>query len=128
MSCTTSAVWSRTVSSPCYTEHGQRCGAILSGRITTVAMSRCGLLDPVLLAWSNCQSSLAGLQLSGLPAQGTGRGRVCDPTRSLHAGAAWCLPAARCPRWKTTARVSTDFERRTCRARSQGWGLTEEVA
>jgi hypothetical protein len=40
MSCTVSAAWSRLVSSPCYTERGQRCGAILSGRITTVAMSR----------------------------------------------------------------------------------------
>jgi hypothetical protein len=40
MSCTTSAAWSHPVSSPCYTKHGQRCGAVLSGRITTVAMSR----------------------------------------------------------------------------------------
>jgi hypothetical protein len=44
MSCTTSAVWSRPVSSPCYNEHGQRCGAILSGRITIIAMSRSGQL------------------------------------------------------------------------------------
>jgi hypothetical protein len=42
MSCTVSAAWSRLVSSPCYTEHGQRCGAVLSGRITTIAMSRSG--------------------------------------------------------------------------------------
>jgi hypothetical protein len=40
MSCTTSAAWSRPVSSPYYTEHDQRCGAVLLGRITTVAMSR----------------------------------------------------------------------------------------
>jgi hypothetical protein len=45
MSCTASAVWSRPISSPCYTEHGQRCGAVLSGRITTVAMSRSGQLS-----------------------------------------------------------------------------------
>jgi hypothetical protein len=40
MSCTVSAVWSHHVSSLCYTEHGQRCGVILSSLITTVTMSR----------------------------------------------------------------------------------------
>jgi hypothetical protein len=40
MSYPTSAVWSRPASSPCYTEHGQCCGAVLSGRITTVVMFR----------------------------------------------------------------------------------------
>jgi hypothetical protein len=44
ISYTVSAAWSRPVSSPCYTEHGQRCGAILSGCITTVAISKSGQL------------------------------------------------------------------------------------
>jgi hypothetical protein len=44
MSCMTSAAWSRSVSSSCYTEHDQRCGAVLSGRITTVVMFRSGHL------------------------------------------------------------------------------------
>jgi hypothetical protein len=44
MSCTTSTAWSHLVSSPCYTERGQRCGAVLSGRITIVGMSRSGQL------------------------------------------------------------------------------------
>jgi hypothetical protein len=39
MSCTTSAAWSHPVSSPCCTEHGHRYGAVLSGRITTIAIS-----------------------------------------------------------------------------------------
>jgi hypothetical protein len=43
MSYTASAAWSRLVSSPCSTEHGQRRSAILSGRISTVAMSRSGM-------------------------------------------------------------------------------------
>jgi hypothetical protein len=60
--------------------------------------------------------------------QGTGCRRACAPTRSPYAGAAWCVPPARWPRWKTTAGVSTNVEQRTWRARSQGWGLTEEVA
>jgi hypothetical protein len=37
MSCMTSAMWSRHVSSPCCTKHGQRCDAVLSDRITIVA-------------------------------------------------------------------------------------------
>jgi hypothetical protein len=45
MSCTTSAAWSRPVSSPGYTEHGQRCGVVLSSRIITVAISRSGQLS-----------------------------------------------------------------------------------
>jgi hypothetical protein len=45
MSYTTSAAWSHRVSSPCYARHGQRCGAILSDHITTVAISRSGQLD-----------------------------------------------------------------------------------
>jgi hypothetical protein len=44
MSCTASAARSRPVSRPCYTKQGQRCGAILSGRISTVPMSRSGQL------------------------------------------------------------------------------------
>jgi hypothetical protein len=44
MSCTTSAAWSRPVSSPCYNEHGQHCGVVLSGYIATVATSRSGQL------------------------------------------------------------------------------------
>jgi hypothetical protein len=44
MSYTASAALTHRVSSPCYTEHGQRCGAILSGHITTLVMSRSGQL------------------------------------------------------------------------------------
>jgi hypothetical protein len=44
ISCTVSAAWSRHVSSPCYTEHGQHCGTVLSDYITTVAISKSGQL------------------------------------------------------------------------------------
>jgi hypothetical protein len=44
MSCTVSAVWIRPVLSLCCTEPGLSCGAVLSGHITTVAMSRSGQL------------------------------------------------------------------------------------
>jgi hypothetical protein len=44
MSYTTSAAWSRPDPSSCCTEYDQCCGAILSGRITTVVMSMSGQL------------------------------------------------------------------------------------
>jgi hypothetical protein len=44
MSCTASTVWSRPVLSLCCTEHGTYYGAVLSGRITSKAMSRSGQL------------------------------------------------------------------------------------
>jgi hypothetical protein len=45
MSYTTSAAWSRPVLSLCCTKHGPSRGAVLSGHITVVAMSRSGQLD-----------------------------------------------------------------------------------
>jgi hypothetical protein len=44
MSCTALAAWSRPVLSLCCTEHGPYRGAVLSGRITSVVMSRSGQL------------------------------------------------------------------------------------
>jgi hypothetical protein len=67
MPCTTSAAWSRPVSSPCYTEHGQRCGVVLSGRISTVAMSRSGQLGLrciVELNYSGMSARLAGASVT----------------------------------------------------------------
>jgi hypothetical protein len=61
MSCTVSAAWSRPVSSPCYTEHGQRCGAVLSGCITTIAMSRSGRLGLCCTVEPNCSRMSAHL-------------------------------------------------------------------
>jgi hypothetical protein len=61
MSCTVSAVWSRPVSSPCYTEHGQHCGVVLSGRITTVVMSRSGQLGLCCTIEPNCSGMSAHL-------------------------------------------------------------------
>ena len=54
MSCTTSAAWSHHVSSPCYIEYGQCCGTVLSGHITTVAMSRSGQLGMRCTIELNC--------------------------------------------------------------------------
>jgi hypothetical protein len=62
MSCTMFAAWSHHISSPCYTEHGQRCGAVMTGRITTVLMFMCGQLGlrcTVELNYSGISTHLA---------------------------------------------------------------------
>jgi hypothetical protein len=69
MSCTMSAAWSHHVSSPCYTEHGQRYGAVLSDRITTVAMFRSGQLCMCCTVEPNC---------SGMSARLAGVSVTCD--------------------------------------------------
>jgi hypothetical protein len=62
MSCTMSAAWSHHVLSLCYTEHGLHHGAVLSGRITTVAMYKNGQLDQRCTVESHC-SGLHVLQM-----------------------------------------------------------------
>jgi hypothetical protein len=80
MSCTASAAWSRLVSSPCYTEH-ERCGAVLSGRITTVAMSRSGQLGLRCTVEPNCSGPYACL---------AGASVTCD--RALDTCEPSCVP------------------------------------
>jgi hypothetical protein len=78
MSYTVSAAWSHPVSSPCYTEHGQRCGAVLSGCITTVAMSRSGQLSLCCSVEPNCSgisARLAGASVTRDRAMDT-----CEPS------------------------------------------------
>jgi hypothetical protein len=54
MSYTASAACSHHVSSHCYTEHVQHCGVVLSGRITTVVMSRSSQLCLCYIVEPNC--------------------------------------------------------------------------
>jgi hypothetical protein len=54
MSCLASAAWSRIVLSLCCTEPSPSRGAVLSGRITTVAMSRSGQLGLCYIVEPNC--------------------------------------------------------------------------
>jgi hypothetical protein len=86
MSCTTSAAWSRPVSSPCYTKHGQHCGAILSGRITTVVMSRSGQLGLRCTAEPNCSDISA--RLAGASVTRDHALETCEPS---------CVPRAARP-------------------------------
>jgi hypothetical protein len=78
MSCTTSTAWSHHVSSPCYTEHGQRCGAILSSRITTIAMSRSGQLGRRCTVELNCSDLSA--RLAGALVTHECSLEICEPS------------------------------------------------
>jgi hypothetical protein len=54
MSYTMSAAWSRPVLSLCCTEHGPSRGNVLSGHITSVAMSRSGQLGRCCTVETHC--------------------------------------------------------------------------
>jgi hypothetical protein len=54
ISCTVSAAWSHSVLSFCCTELGPSRGAVLSGRITTVTMSRSGQLGRCYTVGTHC--------------------------------------------------------------------------
>jgi hypothetical protein len=95
MSCTTSAAWSRPVSSPCYTEHDQRCGAVLLGRITTVAMSRSdqlGLRCTVEPSCSDLFAHLAGASVTRDRALDT-----CEPSCVSEAARPFVIPLVHNP-------------------------------
>jgi hypothetical protein len=77
MSCTVSAAWSHPITSPCYTEYGQRCGAVLLGRITTVAMSRSGQLGLHCTAEPNC--SVMSARLAGTSVTRDRALDTCEP-------------------------------------------------
>jgi hypothetical protein len=95
MSCMASVVWSRHVSSPCYTEHGQRCGAALSGRITTVIMSMSGQLGLRCTVEPNCSglsARLAGASVTHDRALDT-----CEPSCVPGAARSFFIPVVHSP-------------------------------
>jgi hypothetical protein len=105
MSCTALAAWSRPISSSCYTEHGQRYGAVMSCRIITVAMFRSGQLG--LRCTVDC---------SGLSACLTGALVTCD--RALDICEPSCVFRAASPFFIHGVRGST----RALRSGRRGWG------
>jgi hypothetical protein len=95
MSCTASTTYSRHVSSPCYTEHGQCCGAVLSGRITTVAMSRSGQLSLRCSVEPNCSGLSARLADASVT-----RDRAldtCEPSSVPGAASPFFIPVVHSP-------------------------------
>jgi hypothetical protein len=95
MSCTTSAAWSHPVSPPGYTDHGQRCGAILSGRITTVAISRSAQLGLRCTVKSNCSSLSA--RLAGVAVARDRALDTCEPSCMPWAARPFFIPVVHSP-------------------------------
>jgi hypothetical protein len=95
MSCTASAAWSHPVSSPCYTEHDQRCCIILSGRITTIAMSRSGQLGLRCTVEPNCSGLY--LCLTGTSATRDRALDTCEPSCVPGAGRPLFIPVVHSP-------------------------------
>jgi hypothetical protein len=95
MSCTTSAAWSHPVSSPCYTEHGQHCGAVLVGRITTAAMSRSGQLGLRCTVEPNCSGMSA--RLAGASVTHDRALDTCEPSCVPEAARPFFIPVVHSP-------------------------------
>jgi hypothetical protein len=86
MSCTASIAWSHHISSPCYTEHGQRYDAILMGHVTTVVMFMSGQLGLHCTIEPNCSDMSA--RLVGASVTRDRALNTCEPS---------CVPGAARP-------------------------------
>jgi hypothetical protein len=95
MSCMASAAWSRRVSSPCYTEHGQHCGAVLLGRITTVTMSMSGQLGLRCSVEPNC-SGLSAHLVAALVTHNRALD-TCEPSCVTEAARPFFIPVVHSP-------------------------------
>jgi hypothetical protein len=95
MSYTTSTAWSHPVSSPCYTEHGQRYGAVLSGRIITVAMSRSCQLGLRCTVEPNCSDLFA--RLTGASVTYDRALNTCEPSCVLGSARPFFIPMVHSP-------------------------------
>jgi hypothetical protein len=95
MSCTVSVAWSHHVSSPCCTEHGQHCGAVLWAHITTVAMSRSGQLGRRCTIEPNCSGMSA--RLTGASVTHEHALETCEPSCVPRAARPFFIPAVHSP-------------------------------
>jgi hypothetical protein len=95
MSYTVLAAWSRHVSSLCYTEHGHRCGVVLSGCITTVVMPRSGQLGLRCNVESNC--SVLSARLVGASITHDRALDTCEPSCMPEADRSFFIPMVHSP-------------------------------
>jgi hypothetical protein len=124
MSCTASAAWSHPISSPCYTEHGQRCGAVLSSRIIIVVMYWSGQLGLRCTIEPNCSgmsTRLAGASVTHDCALDT-----CEPSYVPGAARPFFIPVVHSPLGTVGYVAAPELSSRGGRARNHGTrGSTE---
>jgi hypothetical protein len=115
MSCTTSAAWHCPVSSPCCTEYCQLRSAVLSGCITTVAMSRSGQLGQCCTIELNCNDMSA--RLAGASVMYEHALETCEPSCVPGAVRPFFIPMVHSPLGYVAA---PELSSRGGRARSHG--------
>jgi hypothetical protein len=116
ISCMTSAAWSRSVSSPCYTEHGQHCGAVLSGRITTAAMSRSGQLGLRYTVESNCSGM--SVRLASASVTRDRALHTCEPSCVPRTVRSFFIPVVHSPLGAVGYVAAPELLSRGCEARA----------
>jgi hypothetical protein len=116
--CTASTAWSHPVSSPCYTEHDQRCGDILSSRITTIAMSRSGQLGRRCTVEPNCSD--LSTRLVGASVTHECSLEICEPSCVLREAKPFFIPVVHSPLRVMGYIAAPKLSSRGGRARSHG--------
>jgi hypothetical protein len=118
MSYTVSAAWSRHVSSPYCTEHGQRLSAVLSNRITTITMFRSGQLgryctiEPNYSGMSACFAGASVIHQRAL--------KICEPSCVPGVVRHFFIPVIHSPLRAVGYVVASELSSRGGRARSHG--------
>jgi hypothetical protein len=105
MSCMTSAAWSHLVLSFCCSESGSSHGAVLSGRITIVVMSRSGQLGLCCTVESNCSGMSA--RLAGTSVTRNRALDTCESSRVPGAARPYFIPMVHSPLGAVGVRGST---------------------
>jgi hypothetical protein len=118
MSYTALVAWSSPVSSPYCTKHGQRRGALLSGRITTVAISRSGQLGRHCTIEPNCSGMSA--RLAGASVTCERALETCEPSCMPGATRTLFIPVVHSPLGAVGYVVAPELSSRGGRARSHG--------
>jgi hypothetical protein len=106
------------ISSTCCTEHGQRRGAVLSGCITTVAMSRSGQLGQrctIEPSYSGLFTRLPGASVSHERALET-----CEPSCVLGAARPFFIAVVHSPLWAVGYVAALELSSWRGRAKSHG--------
>jgi hypothetical protein len=106
ISCTASAAWSHYVLSLCCTKPGPSRCAVLSGRITTVAMSKSGQLGLCCTVELNCSGIHA--RLTGASVTCNSALDTCEPSYVSRIAMPFLIPVVHSPLGGPGVRGSTE--------------------
>jgi hypothetical protein len=118
MSCAVSAAWSCHVSSPCCTKYGQRHGVVLSGHITTIAMSRSDQLVRRYTIEPNCSDMFTCL--TGASVTYERALKSCEPSCVSEAARPFFISIVHSPLGAVGYVAASELSSQGGRARSDG--------